>query len=88
MALPPHQIVRFLRLIGLPACRGEKRVPLSVIAILTGGVAPDAPSGMGWRPGKRRHGRGADADRACVQRVDSGVSVRADKANCWEVIEP
>ena len=36
MALPPHQIVRFLRLIGSPACRGDKRVPLAIIANLAG----------------------------------------------------
>jgi hypothetical protein len=34
--LPPRDIVRFLRLIGSPACRGAERVPLSIIANLTG----------------------------------------------------
>jgi hypothetical protein len=34
--LPPRDIVRFLRLITSPACRGDKRVPLSVIAAMCG----------------------------------------------------
>jgi hypothetical protein len=34
--LPPRDILRFLRLITSPACRGEKRVPISVIAAMCG----------------------------------------------------
>jgi hypothetical protein len=36
LVLRPDQIVRFLRLITSPACRGEKRVPLSAIAAMCG----------------------------------------------------
>jgi hypothetical protein len=36
MTLPSHRIVRFLRLIASSACRGSDRVPLSIIANLTG----------------------------------------------------
>jgi hypothetical protein len=34
--LPPRDILRFLRLITSPACRGEKRVPVSAIAAMCG----------------------------------------------------
>jgi hypothetical protein len=34
--LPPSDILRFLRLLTSPACRGEKRVPLSVVAAMCG----------------------------------------------------
>jgi hypothetical protein len=34
--LPPRDILRFLRLITSPACRGEKRVPISAIAVMCG----------------------------------------------------
>lgn len=34
--LPPTAITRWLRLIGSSACRGDKRVPLAIVANLTG----------------------------------------------------
>jgi hypothetical protein len=34
--LPPQDILRFLRLITSPACRGEKRIPISAIAAMCG----------------------------------------------------
>jgi hypothetical protein len=36
MTLPPRDIVRFLLLIGSPACRGDKRVMLAAVAAITG----------------------------------------------------
>src|ERR1700741_4580546 len=53
----PAANVRFLRLIGSPACRGDKRVPLAPRQS-DWLVAPDALHGTGRRPGD---GRGADA---------------------------
>jgi hypothetical protein len=36
LVLPSHAIVRLLRLITSPACRDEKRVPLSATAAMCG----------------------------------------------------
>jgi hypothetical protein len=36
MTLPPRDIVRFLLLIGSPACRGDKRVMLAAVAAING----------------------------------------------------
>jgi hypothetical protein len=90
--LPPRDILRFLRLITSPtACRGEKRVPLSVVAELCG-VARITLYQVLWT--------GRASDELCavltplIRQYEAGklrlkrASRYGDQANRWEILEP
>ena len=89
--LPPRDILRFLRLITSPACRGEKRVPISVIAAMcdrsrwalyealwTGRASDDLCAVL--TPIVRAH----DAGKLRFRRNGR----YRDGANRWEIVEP
>jgi hypothetical protein len=69
--LPRPYLRAYDQLAGMP--------PRSIVANLTGLVAPDAPDGAGWRPGERKDGRGAlaaDPSTRCRQAPALGAAIR------------
>jgi hypothetical protein len=89
--LPPRDILRFLRLITSPACRGERRVPLAVVAalcdvsritlyeVLWTGRASEELCAM-LTPVVRAH----EAGKLRLKRT----SRHGDRPNRWEIIDP